>query len=260
MRYIQFKNLPQFIFAHIYRADNYHTILAPNKNQIEISYIAKGNLICTQNNQTFEAKQNDIICNTFLSPTKIHAANFHEHHTVCFSIPFSSDGSQNEELVCLPNITHSAEDGNRILSCIDEIIRQSTINANHKLTCIGLFFRLIDLIDECNRKKSSSVRYSDFQYVEKAKKYIFEHLNAHIEQKEVAKYLGISPEYLCSVFKNAEGVSLITFINRIKLEKIQVLIKKEKLKLYQAAELYGYADPNYVSRLYKKYFHKNITE
>ena len=53
---------------------------------------------------------------------------------------------------------------------------------------------------------------------------------------------------------------MVNFINKIKLEKIRELMEKQNLKLYQAAELLGFSDPNYVSNLYKKYYHINITD
>ena len=36
--------------------------------------------------------------------------------------------------------------------------------------------------------------------------------------------------------------------------------KNEHMNLNRAAALYGYTDPNYVSRIYKKYYGKNITD
>ena len=86
------------------------------------------------------------------------------------------------------------------------------------------------------------------------------HLKEPILQKEVAAHLLITPEYLCNIFKKATGESLIKFINSVKLTKIRALILHENLKLNQAAILYGYSDPNYVSKLYKKYYGHNITD
>ena len=37
-------------------------------------------------------------------------------------------------------------------------------------------------------------------------------------------------------------------------------METKKLPLYEAATMYGYSDPNYVSRLYKKMFGFNITD
>ena len=78
-------------------------------------------------------------------------------------------------------------------------------------------------------------------------------------QRDIAAHLGITPEYLCSIFKKSEGVSIMHFINTVKLTSIRSLMEKDGLTLAQAAHLYGYADPNYVSRLHKQYFHINIT-
>ena len=50
------------------------------------------------------------------------------------------------------------------------------------------------------------------------------------------------------------------YINRMKLDKIRLLMKNEHMNLNRAAALYGYTDPNYVSRIYKKYYGKNITD
>jgi YesN/AraC family two-component response regulator len=37
-------------------------------------------------------------------------------------------------------------------------------------------------------------------------------------------------------------------------------MEKEPVHLYEAAALFGYSDPNYVSRLFKKYYGYNITD
>ena len=49
------------------------------------------------------------------------------------------------------------------------------------------------------------------------------------------------------------------FVNRVKLSSIRMLMAKENVKLYEAAQRYGYSDANYVSKLFKKYYGINIT-
>ena len=53
---------------------------------------------------------------------------------------------------------------------------------------------------------------------------------------------------------------MIPYINMVKLENMATLMKREGLSLRQAAALYGYSDPNYVSRMYKQLFKHTITE
>ena len=74
------------------------------------------------------------------------------------------------------------------------------------------------------------------------------------------EHLDISPEYLCAIFKKTEGITIMRYINKHKLEGIKTLMEQTNLHLYEAAGLYGYSDPNYVSRLYKQLFGYNITD
>ena len=50
------------------------------------------------------------------------------------------------------------------------------------------------------------------------------------------------------------------YVNKIKLENIKSIMDRENIPLYKAAALYGYSDPNYVSRLYAQMFGKSITK
>ena len=122
----------------------------------------------------------------------------------------------------------------------------------------GLFLQIAgELLSD---ETGTDVSPGDRLYAGRAKNYIYEHINEPISQRDVAKHLGISPEYLCYVFRRSEGRSLIRFSNELKLENIRDLIATKGLTLSKAAVQYGYSDPNYVSRLYKKYFNKNITD
>ena len=54
--------------------------------------------------------------------------------------------------------------------------------------------------------------------------------------------------------------NMLKYVNTAKLEAVKALMEKERLRLWEAAALFGFSDPNYVSRLYKRYFGKNITD
>ena len=55
-------------------------------------------------------------------------------------------------------------------------------------------------------------------------------------------------------------ISLIKYVNTLKLKGVYALMKKEGFRLYEASAAYGYSDPNYVSTLYKRMFGQNITD
>ena len=139
------------------------------------------------------------------------------------------------------------------------MIKLKSLSPESASRIAGLFLQLIgELEDESDRATTRNT--TEVRYVKKAMQYIYDKIALPIKQTEVAEYLGITPEYLCAVFKRNTGETVIKFINRVKLEGVRTLMEREGLPLNRASEHYGYADPNYVSRLYVKYFGVCITD
>ena len=118
---------------------------------------------------------------------------------------------------------------------------------------------LLCAIDACNREQNKPLVPAETVYASRAKEAVFSRMHLPVSQRQIAAQLGITPEYLCTVFKKAEGVSFIKYCNTAKLRALRVLMEKEGVPLYRAAAMYGYSDANYVSKLFKKYFGYNIT-
>lgn len=257
---IQIKNLPQLLFAHIYNTDKYNSQLYANNNLIEITFITQGKATLQQNGTYYYATENDVITNCYTSPLSLYSNEPHTHHTVCFRVEFNYSETPEINYLSIPLITTPKTNRERISQIITEIIQTNTLHTESMLTCSGLFLQLLDLLNESNKQNVDKINYSNLNYINKAKNYIYNNLNRPIQQNEIAEYLKISPQYLCAIFKKTEGIAVTAYINTLKLKKIKSLMEKEHLKLYQASEIYGYTDPNYVSKIYKKYFRMNITD
>ncbi|MCI8388555.1 MAG: helix-turn-helix transcriptional regulator [Clostridiales bacterium] len=260
IKYIELASIPKLLFAHTFSADFYQADIRARPNRIEITYISAGGYHYNQNESEGDVKCGDILCNTYTAPLKICANNFHSHHTVCFELPYSVAENESDTSIPIPFTIPASDADKEIIPLIDKIIAESTINSSNRLICVGLFMQLLGNLSKCTQNQLLNIRHSDIKYVDKAKVFIYQNLNKPIKQSTVAKELGISPEYLSTIFKKVEGIPLMTYINRTKLEKIRSIMIKENIRLYQAAEMFGYSDPNYVSYLYKKYFHMNITD
>ncbi len=262
--YIELQGLPKIEYAHSFSADKYYYMLSAKHSDcviLETAYILEGTLTCTfPNGQTVDAPPHSVLCNFNRENLKVHADSKHEHHTVCFAVPLKYTNESNPNGLCIPFVTKLPPGKGKILSLIDEIIFAHTVHIRGDMTYTGLFLQLLDEINKHNRQTSDMSAYLNYKYVKKAKEYIFDHLNEAICQTDIASHLEISPEYLCSVFKKSEGMPIIQFINKAKLEQIRNLMKNNGITLARASELYGYQDPNYVSRLHKKYFNYNITD
>ena len=257
MELIEILSLPEILFAHVFEAKSYYNIFPAIKGFIEVTYIAEGEIEITDGNKKYVAKKGDVVCLLHSEEGEIFAKDYHCHHTVGFSADwsFSSD-----EGLCLPAIIPSSRNTPEIHRIIDEIVYRQVDYKNSKAYGAAKLLELICAVDKCNRKMSVKNLPSEVLYTEQAKKYIHENINSAITQGEIAKKLGISPEYLCAVFKKTEGVTIKKYVNKLKLESVKALLDHTNLHLYEAASAYGYTDPNYVSRLYKKTFGYNITD
>lgn len=259
MHTIEILSLPQIKFAHTYQAESYHSILPEQDNCIEVSYIAEGCMPFRQGGQSYLAEKGDITCNLYKIDQHIMVDAFHCHHTVCASLSFQICDRALDQLY-LPPVTKSSADTALIRQMIDRLIYDPDSYVGPVAKGAGWFLRILSEIDRCNKNNANLHLPGDQLYAARAKDYIHRHLHTAITQRQVAEHLGISPGYLCSIFKEVEQITLMQYVNTKKLENIKLLMEQKNLKLNQAASLYGYHDANYVSRLYKKMFQHNITD
>ena len=77
--------------------------------------------------------------------------------------------------------------------------------------------------------------------------------NPNLSVNYIADRCYFSQTYLCAFFKKNTGKTLNEFITIERIEKAKKLLKNNNMKLYEVATSIGLSDPNYFSRLFKKY-------
>lgn len=260
MKTLEIETLPCVRFAHVYSAEFYSTCFSNRNNCIEVTYISQGSIRIEDRGNTCTALAGDIVCIPYCGQeVKINTDSFHEHRTVFAEVEWLELDSYQKGL-CLPTVTPSHLNTKAARSIIEQLIHDQLLFKESQARGATKFLNLLFEIDLCNRNAVKTNLPSEVLYAMRAKEYIHQNLHRPITQREVAEQLSISPEYLCSVFKKSEGISIMKYINTEKMEGIRVLMGKEHLHLYEAALHFGYGDPNYVSRLFKKYYGYSITE
>ena len=256
MNSIEILSLPKLRFAHIHQAERYHHHLAPNPHFLEISYIAEGSLTATFDEGKITVEKGDISC-FHAVPVTIDTSSFHCHHTFCVDVDWRAVPNPNHLL--LPPVTKAGHMTSEIEGLIDDFIYNPHLYDEKPERVAWNLFNILHKIDECNRASDNTDYPAGYIMVQRAKKYIHRNIYTPLTQTEVAAHLGITPSYLCNIFKSTEGTTVMKYINQIKLQNIRNLIETRDMKLYEAAAMFGYSDPNYVSSLYHKIFGHTIT-
>ncbi len=90
------------------------------------------------------------------------------------------------------------------------------------------------------------------EMVDRAKRYIVEHLAEELSVSEIAAKLYISPNHLSRLFKRVTGEGCYEYVVRKRIERAKQLLETTCYKPAQIAEMVGYNDTNYFSLALKK--------
>ncbi|WP_138494476.1 helix-turn-helix domain-containing protein [Paenibacillus pinistramenti] len=84
------------------------------------------------------------------------------------------------------------------------------------------------------------------------KKYVEAHHREDLSLQDIASQFFLSREYISRKFKQELGENLSDYIARIRVERAQKLLVNPNLRMVQIAEMVGYQDEKYFSKVFKK--------
>lgn len=90
--------------------------------------------------------------------------------------------------------------------------------------------------------------------INKSIEYILQHIDEEISIEDVANYCNFSKYHFSRMFKAETGITLYSFIKRVKMDQSAVSLKVEKDKTITDIGInYGYSSSNYSSAFSKQY-------
>lgn len=92
----------------------------------------------------------------------------------------------------------------------------------------------------------------------RACEYIRSHLHENLSVREVAAAAGVNYNHFKRVFARDMSMSLVEYINRTRVHRVEQLITVGGMNLTQAGIAVGIHDPDYLSRLFRKYVGMNV--
>jgi Response regulator containing CheY-like receiver domain and AraC-type DNA-binding domain len=91
------------------------------------------------------------------------------------------------------------------------------------------------------------------EIVGQACEYVLTHVNEEISVKQLSEKLFINKSYLSEVFKQNYGMTVLHYINMVKMERAKKLLQEGSLKNYQVADILGFKDYEYFGQLFRKH-------
>ena len=73
---------------------------------------------------------------------------------------------------------------------------------------------------------------------------------------QLAEVIGVTPQYLCSLFKKTTGLRAFEYINRVRVKKSKEIMHEDlNISIKEVARLSGYDDVSYFCLIFKKLEH-----
>ena len=119
---------------------------------------------------------------------------------------------------------------------------------------------IYDIYNKLERKTESSCSFSQKELpnslykTDKIKEYIYENYSKSLTLDEIAKQFYISPNYLCSLFKNENGQSVFQFINNYRLARACDLLVSSQMKINKVCQAVGFQNASYFCQRFRDAF------
>ncbi|SEN73896.1 response regulator transcription factor [Lihuaxuella thermophila] len=97
-------------------------------------------------------------------------------------------------------------------------------------------------------------KYASHDLIEEVKRYIDQHYMHQIGIGEIADKLGVTPNYLSTLFHRKTGTTFVKYLTRIRMLKAKELLKNPSIQIQQVAERVGYYSPRHFTKLFVRFF------
>ncbi|NLY76422.1 MAG: response regulator [Firmicutes bacterium] len=115
--------------------------------------------------------------------------------------------------------------------------------------------RILNLTDYVRNSLEGHIKDS----ILKAKEIIDRNYHQNLSLEEIARSVSISPFYFCRLFREELGVSFSEYLTKVRMEKAVDLLA-QGLSVKECCFALGYNDPNYFSRIFRKYYQVSPSE
>jgi two-component system response regulator YesN len=133
-------------------------------------------------------------------------------------------------------------------SGLDPLLDPPLLHAADKVRAWAL-----DTLDSLRRRLAESERDAKSRIVRQVQELVMGE-TGEITVRAIAERVFLHPVYLSKIFKSETGESLGDYIIRVKMERARYLLQHTNRKIYEITAELGYQNPQYFSKMFKKYY------
>ena len=108
-------------------------------------------------------------------------------------------------------------------------------------------------ISESARNVSTKADEKANRVIAKARAFIDRNFNRDLTLEDVSREVHVSPYYFSKLFKEQTGENFINYLTLKRIETAKQLLRDGRLNVKNICSEVGYNDPNYFSRLFKRF-------
>ncbi|WP_303859763.1 PocR ligand-binding domain-containing protein [Alkalibaculum bacchi] len=84
------------------------------------------------------------------------------------------------------------------------------------------------------------------------KDYILENYQENTSLEEICDAVFLSPNYASKIFKDDQGMTIMEYVTKVKLEEAKRLLRMPGISVEDIAEKLGYSDPSYFTKVFRR--------
>lgn len=235
-------------------------------DRMELIYVAEGNLELHSDEGHLSVPPGQIVV---INPRQIHGGfsgcGGVDYHAIMFEAEKFCNGTiaSNKYLVPLcENKVHfqTVIEDESLRKAVESLVEILTDRDNKKpLLAIGIIYTIFDILF-CQYTKNSKAVHEQDKGFGKILKYINEHYTEKCSSKEISKMFGYNEAYFCRRFREITGITFSKYVQALRMEYAQKLLKNSKDEIGMIAWKCGFSDLSYFSNCFKKLFGFTPTE
>lgn len=234
-------------YHHRNNDDNIHW-----HENIEILYFTDGECIVVNGNQEIPVKKDDII---IINSEAIHGIRFHNKfadyilvhldHTFCESMGFNTSDvhfiKKIRDKKIAELITHALSEQEKHQEYYQESVKLTL------LSVLLVLFRNYIVKDAKEDKTNNKVKLT-----KKIIKYVNKHFDETVAIEEIESYCRYSRFYISRAFKEITGITIMAYLNNIRIENAKSLLQNSNLSISEIAENCGFVSQSYFGKVFRK--------